>query len=115
MTAMYSAAQMGEDRQRMPVCPFYIEEGKDCIVCEGMAAGSRSVQLFRSAAGKEAWMRDVCSDMRCARLCPITCIQNYLYDDQAPGAEPCIRRYTRLEIKIRRGLIHRRRQKPCGM
>ena len=97
----------------LPVCPFYLGEGLDSIVCEGMAARSRSVQMFGNRASKEAWFRSVCASARCGRLCPITCIQNYLYDEMAPRVEPKLRRYTPPEIRSRRCLA-RRRQKPCG-
>ncbi|MBQ8137533.1 MAG: hypothetical protein IJ174_08885 [Clostridia bacterium] len=104
--------EQNEEEQQLPVCPFYLGEDERAILCEGLAAGSRSVQLFGSRGKKEEWLRSVCANTRCDKLCPITCMQAYLYDEQKIEPEPCLRRYTKLEIRTRRKLTHRRRT-PC--
>jgi len=111
MTESMIKERNAEERP-LPVCPFYLGENERAILCEGLAADSRSVQYFGSHDKKEAWLKSVCADTRCAKLCPITCMQSYLYDDSAPKPDPCVRQYTKLEIRARRKLTHRRRT-PC--
>ncbi len=92
-------------------CPFYIRDADSMIVCEGLTFGRDSAQRFKCAADRERWVREVCADPACMRLCPQACILNVLYDEDAPAPEKTLRVFDRRE-KRRRNVSrdrHRRR------
>ena len=59
---------MSKAIESMIECPFYIDEGKSFIVCEGLVKNTRSVNHFRSEAEKKAQEENICSQ-RCGKKC----------------------------------------------
>ena len=49
-------------------CPFYIAEGYDFIVCEGLVKNVNCVNKFRSKAEKRTQEETVCSQ-NCGKKC----------------------------------------------
>lgn len=72
-----ASTNMGADT----VCPFYKNDQRTSIRCQGVCLSGSSVQYFGTRRDKERWQRDVCSSMKTHRKCPIASMLYELYED----------------------------------
>ena len=61
---------MSEMEKKEPYCPFYLQDTRCSITCEGMMTNECMMHRFKNSQEKENWMDAACRSPKCARSKP---------------------------------------------
>ena len=60
---------MSEMEKKEPYCPFYLQDTRCSITCEGMMTNECMMHRFKNSREKEDWMDAACRSPKCAHRC----------------------------------------------
>lgn len=74
---------MSEMEKKEPYCPFYLQDTRCSITCEGMMTNECMMHRFKNSREKEDWMDAACRSPKCARRCIAANMLESIYDCDA--------------------------------
>ncbi len=70
---------MAKDLEALIECPFYVDQGKKIIVCEGLCGTGKTTHFFKTVEEKTKHITNICS-FNCGKKCPHYRAVSLLYE-----------------------------------